>query len=40
MLILDLCGGSGSWSQPYKDAGYDVIVVDPIVGTGLSRIHL
>jgi len=34
VLILDLCGGSGSWSQPYKDAGYDVIVVDPIVGTG------
>lgn len=23
-LILDLCGGTGSWSNPYKDAGYDV----------------
>ena len=25
--ILDLCGGTGSWSKPYKEAGYDVIVV-------------
>ena len=23
-LILDLCGGTGSWSKPYKDAGCDV----------------
>lgn len=23
-IILDLCGGTGAWSQPYKDAGYDV----------------
>jgi hypothetical protein len=23
-IILDLCGGSGAWSRPYKDAGYDV----------------
>ena len=23
-IILDLCGGTGSWSQPYKDAGYTV----------------
>ncbi len=22
--ILDLCGGTGSWSKPYKEAGYDV----------------
>lgn len=22
--ILDLCGGTGAWSKPYKDAGYDV----------------
>ncbi len=27
-IILDLCGGTGSWSQPYKDAGYDVRLVD------------
>ena len=26
-LIIDLCGGTGSWSKPYKDAGHDVIVV-------------
>jgi len=29
-IILDLCGGTGSWSQPYRDAGYDVIVIDPL----------
>ena len=23
-IILDLCGGSGSWVKPYRDAGYDV----------------
>lgn len=27
-VILDLCGGTGSWSKPYKDAGYDVRVID------------
>jgi hypothetical protein len=26
-IILDLCGGTGSWSMPYKEAGYDVRVV-------------
>lgn len=26
-MIIDLCGGTGSWSQPYKDAGYDVRVI-------------
>ena len=26
-IILDLCGGTGSWSKPYKDNGYEVIVV-------------
>lgn len=26
-IILDLCGGTGAWSKPYKDAGYDVVVV-------------
>ncbi len=25
--ILDLCGGSGSWSRPYKAAGYDVRLI-------------
>lgn len=26
--ILSLCDYSGSWSQPYRDAGYEVIQVD------------
>ena len=27
-IILDLCGGTGAWSQPYRDAGYEVQLVD------------
>lgn len=23
-VILDLCGGTGAWSKPYKDNGYEV----------------
>ena len=41
-IILDLCGGTGSWSAPYRDAGYDVRVVDPLAGGGdvrLLRLH-
>lgn len=26
-IILDLCGGTGSWSKPYAEAGYDVRIV-------------
>ncbi len=26
-IILDLCGGTGSWSKPYRDAGYDVRII-------------
>ena len=26
-IILDLCGGTGAWSNPYKDAGYDVRLI-------------
>ena len=26
-IILDLCGGSGAWSKPYREAGYDVRVI-------------
>jgi hypothetical protein len=26
-IILDLCGGTGSWSKPYQEAGYDVRVI-------------
>ena len=31
-IILDLCGGTGAWSAPYKEAGYEVIIVDLIQG--------
>ena len=26
-IILDLCGGTGAWSKPYKDDGYDVRLI-------------
>ena len=26
-IILDLYGGTGAWSKPYKDAGYDVKII-------------
>ena len=26
-IILDLCGGTGSWSRPYQENGYDVRVI-------------
>jgi len=26
-VILDLCSGTGAWSKPYKDAGYDVRLI-------------
>jgi hypothetical protein len=29
-LILDLCGGTGAWSAPYREAGYDVRIIDPL----------
>jgi site-specific DNA-cytosine methylase len=28
LTILDLCSGSGAWSKPYRDKGYDVIEID------------
>jgi len=31
-VVLDLCGGTGSWSKPYTDAGYDVRIVDTRFG--------
>jgi len=36
-IILDLCGGTGAWSKPYKEAGYDVILIDPLHDTGDVR---
>lgn len=26
-IILDLCGGTGAWSKPFRDAGYDVRLI-------------
>ncbi len=26
-IILDLCGGTGSWAKPWKDAGYTVLTI-------------
>ena len=26
-IILDLCGGTGAWSRPYAEVGYDVQIV-------------
>lgn len=26
-VILDLCGGTGAWSKPYRDNGYDVRLI-------------
>lgn len=31
-VILDLCGGTGAWSRPYREAGYDVRVIDVVDG--------
>lgn len=36
-LILDLCGGSGAWSRPYRQAGYRVRIIDPRRGTDIRR---
>jgi hypothetical protein len=26
-IILDLCGGTGAWSRPYAEAGYDLRII-------------
>jgi hypothetical protein len=26
-VVLDLCGGTGAWSKPYREAGYEVHVI-------------
>ncbi len=38
-IILDLCGGTGSWSAPYKEAGYTVKIIDPLV-TGYNDVRV
>ena len=37
-IILDLCGGSGAWSRPYAEAGYDVRIIDPASESGDVRL--
>lgn len=39
MLILDLCGGTGAWSQPYREAGYRVDVVDILTGRDVRLLQ-
>jgi site-specific DNA-cytosine methylase len=36
--ILDLCGGSGSWSQPYRERGYYVEVLDLMNGDDVRTL--
>ena len=38
-LVLDLCGGTGSWSTPYRDAGYRVEVVDVLTGRDVRLLE-
>ena len=37
--ILDLCGGTGSWSKPYKEAGYRIILVDTLTGNDVRTFE-
>ena len=39
-VILDLCGGTGAWSKPYKDAGYDVIIITLPDDVRLFRLYI
>jgi hypothetical protein len=36
-IVLDLCGGTGAWSRPYAEAGYDVCIVDIANGFDVRR---
>jgi hypothetical protein len=43
-IILDLCGGTGAWSEPYRKAGYDVHLLTlpdvDVTKTGHSKADL
>ncbi len=39
MLILDLCGGTGSWSEPYRQAGYIVEIIDILNGKDVRLVQ-
>ena len=36
--ILDLCSGSGEWSRPYRESGYNVIQADIKNGTDIRLL--
>jgi hypothetical protein len=42
-IILDLCGGTGAWSKPYQEAGYDVRIltlpIDIRLLEPLGKVH-
>lgn len=38
-IILDLCGGTGAWSEPYRDAGYTVHVIT-LPQFDITKAHL
>jgi hypothetical protein len=40
-IILDLCGGTGAWSNPYADNGYDVrLITMPIIDVRLWQYRM
>jgi len=39
MLILDLCGGTGAWSDPYRQAGYRVELIDILNGRDVRLVQ-
>ncbi len=40
-LILSLCDHSGNWSQPYVEAGYEVLIIDLATGQDVRTLaHL
>ena len=38
-VILDLCGGTGAWSRPYSEAGYDVRIIDMENGQDVRKLE-
>lgn len=38
-IIYDLCGGTGSWSKPYRDNGYTVRLIDTKDGNDIRWLH-
>lgn len=39
-IILDLCGGTGAWSKPYKEAGYQVELLDIRQGADVRLVQV